>query len=142
MVPPACFLRPDEAGSAAFRCVNQLLGGYGLAVLCDGDHIGACRVDLVEVVLTFGFRGLGQMPELVADWIDRAVYVASNFSKQAVDECVSRYPAYYQFEEDDNEVIKSGEKYPDLDFFNAIYSESVSRYISRITQKYLDKIKK
>ena len=117
-------------------CCNRINADILMANLFAESHQFSGQSSEVK----FSIDQLNEYFKFISDQFP--VYVASNFSKQAVDECVSRYPAYYQFEEDDNEVIKSGEKYPDLDFFNAIYSESVSRYISRITQKYLDKIKK
>lgn len=67
------------------------------------------------------------------------VYVASNFSEQAIYECVLKYPTYYRFiEEGNTKFIKSGKENPNLDLFNAIYSKNISTYIRRITKKYLD----
>lgn len=71
------------------------------------------------------------------------VYVASNFSKEAVNECVHKYPLYYQLaEREDGEVIvRSGKEHPNLDYFNAIFSESISTYIDRITNMYVREMK-
>lgn len=70
------------------------------------------------------------------------VYVASNFSKEAVSECAHKYPLYYQLAEQDGELfVSSGKEHPNLDFFNAIFSQSVSTYINRITDIYLSEMK-
>lgn len=68
------------------------------------------------------------------------VYVVSNFSEQAIEDCVLKYPLYYRFADENNKVIKSGETKPNLCYFNSIYSENISTYINRITQKFIDKI--
>lgn len=71
------------------------------------------------------------------------VYVASDFSVQAVDECVEEYPELYQKDEgeDGQTVIRSpGLGRSDLEYFNASFSKDISTHISRMTQLYLKSI--
>ncbi len=69
------------------------------------------------------------------------VYVTSDFSPQAVDDCVEEYPELYQMCEDENgqTVIRSsGCGRPNLEFFNAPFSKDISTHISRMTRLFLN----
>ncbi len=73
------------------------------------------------------------------------VYVASDFSPQAVDDCVEAYPELYQMcqNEGGQTVIRlSGRKRPNLKFFNAPFSKDISTHISRMTKLFLNTEKK
>jgi len=68
------------------------------------------------------------------------VYVTSDFSLQAVNDCVEEYPELYQKCKDENgqTVIRSsGCKHPNLEFFNAPFSKDISTHISRMTKLFL-----
>ena len=70
------------------------------------------------------------------------VYVASDFSRQAIDECVAEYPDLYQrIENEGGElIVKSGSLCPNLEYFNASFSESISAFINNMTKIYLSLI--
>lgn len=66
-------------------------------------------------------------------------YLATDFCEQAVRECVAKYPTLYQIAEadDDDFTVQASEKRPNLKYFNAAYSASISKYIEQITNAYL-----
>jgi len=69
------------------------------------------------------------------------VYVASDFSEQAVEDCIEEHPELYQKikGEDGQTVIRaSGRKCPNLEFFNAPFSPDISTHIKRMTKLFLD----
>lgn len=70
------------------------------------------------------------------------VYVASDFSRQAIDECVAEYPDLYQLAEVEGEelIVKSGNLCPNLEYFNASFSENISTFINNMTKMYLNLI--
>ncbi len=68
------------------------------------------------------------------------VYVASDFSTQAVYECVEKYPELYKMCKDESgqTVIRlSSDKIPNLKFFNAPFSKDISTHICRMTKLFL-----
>ena len=70
------------------------------------------------------------------------VYVTSDFSRQAIDECVAEYPDLYQRAESEGGelIVKSGSLCPNLEYFNASFSESISTFINNMTKIYLSLI--
>jgi len=73
------------------------------------------------------------------------VYVASDFSTQAVYDCVEEYPELYQRCKDKSgkTVIRlSGNKIPNLEFFNSPFSKDISTHICRMTKLFLKTGKK
>lgn len=62
------------------------------------------------------------------------VYVTSDFCIEKVRECVNEYPELYQIKNQGEDiVIEHGCLIPNLEYFNAIYSDAVSSYIERMT---------
>lgn len=68
------------------------------------------------------------------------VYVVSNFSEESVEICAIKYPLYYQLSgcKGKDLVVCSGGKVPNIDFFNSVFSPSISNYIKRITKIFLN----
>lgn len=67
------------------------------------------------------------------------VYVASDFSEQAVRECAARYQMLYQVEEQENElVVYPGELTPNLAYFNWVFPEGVVRFLEETTDSFLE----
>ncbi len=66
-------------------------------------------------------------------------YLSTNFSKTAVCNCVERYPNLYQMSsmEDGTIVIRSGNEFPNLEYFNAAYPSNMSEYIKKVTSVYV-----
>ncbi len=70
------------------------------------------------------------------------IYLSTNFSNKAVWDCVESYPDLYQISnnEDGTIVIRSGNKLPNLEFFNAAYPANMSEYIKEVTSVYVNSI--
>ena len=68
-------------------------------------------------------------------------YVTSDYSPQRIQECAVQYPELYSTAERDGvtEVIP-GKIRPRLSYFNAIYPNSISSYITRSTKSFLSTI--
>ena len=65
-------------------------------------------------------------------------YLATDLCEQKVEECVAKYPQLYRRSEANGTLsISSGEQQPNIEYFNAVYSGSISNYIQRITNVYL-----
>lgn len=86
----------------------------------------------------FSLTSLGKYLDFLSERFP--VYVASDFSKQAVDECIAAYPDLYQRMEDETGelVVRSGKLCPNLDYFNASFSENISTFINNMTKLYLN----
>lgn len=86
----------------------------------------------------FSLTSLGEYLDFLSERFP--VYVASDFSRQAVDECIAEYPDLYQrIEGEGGElVVRSGRLCPNLAYFNATFSENISAYIHNMTKLYLD----
>lgn len=66
-------------------------------------------------------------------------YVSTDFAESSVKYSVEKYPTLYSIEEkqDGDFVVLAGEKRPNLQFFNSLYSDSWASYLQRITKAYL-----
>lgn len=65
------------------------------------------------------------------------VYVTSDFCVEKVKECVSKYPELYQIKKHGEDiVIEHGSLIPNLEYFNAVYSDAISSYIERMTSYF------
>jgi len=94
-----------------------------------------------QVPMEFSVSSLGDYLSFLSERFP--VYVASDFSMQAVDECVEEYPELYQKCEDkDGQTVirSSGRELPNLAYFNASFSKDISTHISRMTKLYLNSI--
>lgn len=66
------------------------------------------------------------------------LYVASDFSEQAVRKCAEKYPMLYQIRDQEGDlVVCSGEQTPNLAFFNRALPSAVSEYLGRTTSSFL-----
>ncbi len=76
--------------------------------------------------------------------VDRfPTYVTSDYSPQRIQECAVQYPELYSMAEQDGVMeVLPGEVRPKLSYFNAIYPESVSSYIARSTESFLNTMPK
>lgn len=53
-------------------------------------------------------------------------------------EVAAKYPELYKITEGNPTTVEVSEKTPNLDYFNAIYSEANRSYIERLTRHYVD----
>lgn len=68
-------------------------------------------------------------------------YVTSDYSPQRIQECVVQYPELYTMSERDGVMaVIPGKIRPKLSYFNAIYPDSISSYITRSTKSFLEMI--
>ncbi|MCI9330807.1 MAG: hypothetical protein HFG05_01350 [Oscillibacter sp.] len=68
-------------------------------------------------------------------------YVTSDYSPQRIRECVAQYPElYHATEQDGIMAVSPGELTPKLSYFNDIYPESISSYITRSTESFLNAV--
>ena len=65
-------------------------------------------------------------------------YLATDFCEQKVEECIAKYPQLYRrLEANSVLLVVSGNLVPNLEYFNALYSDEVSKYIQKVTKVYL-----
>lgn len=88
---------------------------------------------------TYTEKDIGSYLDFLTDCFP--TYVTSDYSPQRIQECAVQYPELYSMSEKDGVVeITPGKIRPKLSYFNAIYPDSISSYITRSTKSFLSMI--
>lgn len=88
---------------------------------------------------TYTEKDIGSYLDFLVDSFP--TYVTSDYSPQRIQECAVQYPELYSMAERDGVMeIIPGKIRPKLSFFNAIYPDNISSYITRSTTMFLSMI--